>query len=48
MPNTKSTSEREPLSKEEKKIHKLGISKLLFLMQYSTSDIIYIVQELSK
>ena len=41
-------SEGEPLSEEEKKVYRLGVGKLLFLMRYSRPDILNIVHELSK
>ena len=48
MSGTELTSKGELLSKEEKKVHRLGVGKLLFLMRYSRPDILYIVRELSK
>ena len=42
------TSEGELLNEEEKKTHRSGVGKLLFLMRYSRPDILHAVRELSK
>ena len=48
-PNGKElTSEGELLNEDEKKIYRLGVGKLLFLMRYSRPDILNAVRELSK
>jgi len=48
LPGTELTSKGELLSKEEKKVHRSGVGKLLFLMRYSRPDILHIMRELSK
>ena len=42
------TLDGEPLREEEKKVYRLGVRKLLFLMCYSRPNILNVVRELSK